>query len=218
VTDAAEYTIGTEVVCRDGACGYLKQVVIDPVAKVLRHLVVEPRHREGLGRLVPIEQVDSVGEVIRLRCTTKELEAFPFAEEIRFLSGVGPDLGYGPNQAYAMPYFALDYSAGSLGGIAAADSSPHMVSYDRIPQDEVEVRRGDPVQATDGPIGRVRGLVVDPGDHRVTHVLLDEGHLWGRKEVAIPITAVTSVDDGGAHLNLSKDQVRDLPPVGVQRP
>jgi hypothetical protein len=30
--------------------------------------------------------------------------------------------------------------------------------------------------------------VTQPG--HVTHVLLQEGHLWGRKEVAIPITAV----------------------------
>lgn len=218
MSGGAEFTIGTEVVCSDGAFGYLKQVVIDPVAKVLRHLVVEPRHREGLGRLVPIEQVDSVGEVIRLRCTTKELETLPFAEETRFLSATGSDLGYPPDQAYVMPYFTLGTAGGQFGGIAAADASPHIVSYDRIPQHEVEVRRGDPVHATDGPIGRVRGLVVDPGDHHVTHVLLDEGHLWGRKEVAIPITAVTKVDEAGAHLNLTKEQVRDLPPVDVHHP
>ena len=42
--------------------------------------------------------------------------------------------------------------------------------------------RGDPVHALDGEIGRVQGLLVDPDDHRVTHVLLEEGHLWGRKK------------------------------------
>jgi sporulation protein YlmC with PRC-barrel domain len=209
------YTIGTEVLCSDGVCGHLKQVVIDPVARVLRHLIVEPRHRQGLGRLVPVEQVASVDKAIHLSCTTKEFEALPFAEESRFLSATGTDLDYGPGEAYVMPYFALDYSAGPLGGIAAADGAPHIVSYDRIPEHEVEVRRGDPVQASDGPIGQVRGLVVDPGDHHVTHLLLEEGHLFGRKEVAIPITAVTSVDDEGAHLKLTRDQVRDLPPVGI---
>jgi hypothetical protein len=63
----------------------------------------------------------------------------------------------------------------------------------------------------------VRGLVVDPSDYHVTHVLLDEGHLWGEKEVAIPISAVTSVDEG-VRLNLTKDEVRDLPPVEVGHP
>jgi hypothetical protein len=43
-------------------------------------------------------------------------------------------------------------------------------------------------------------------------VLLREGHLWGRKTVAIPISAVTGVD-AGIRLNLTKEQVGELPPV-----
>ena len=46
----------------------------------------------------------------------------------------------------------------------------------------------------------------------MTHVLLQEGHLWGRKKVAIPISAVTGVD-AGIRLNLTKQQVAELPPV-----
>jgi hypothetical protein len=48
-------------------------------------------------------------------------------------------------------------------------------------------------------------------------VLLEEGHLWGSKEVAIPIQAVTRVDNGIC-LNLTKQQVKDLPPVEIDRP
>jgi len=59
----------------------------------------------------------------------------------------------------------------------------------------------------------VQGFLVNPGDDRVTHVLLLEGHLWGRKKVAIPISAVTGVD-AGIRLNLTKEQVAELPPVG----
>jgi hypothetical protein len=51
----------------------------------------------------------------------------------------------------------------------------------------------------------------------VTHVLLDEGHLWGKKRVAIPISAVKDVK-GGVRLNLTKDQVRDLPAVELDHP
>jgi hypothetical protein len=80
-----------------------------------------------------------------------------------------------------------------------------------VPWGEVDVRHGDQVHATDGEIGLVGGLVVDPADHRVTHVLLQEGQLWGRKAVAIPASAVTEVR-AGIRLNLSKQQVEDLPP------
>jgi hypothetical protein len=39
----------------------------------------------------------------------------------------------------------------------------------------------------------------------VTHALLGEGHLWGRKEVAIPISAVTKVENG-IWLNLTRSR------------
>ena len=38
---------------------------------------------------------------------------------------------------------------------------PQPVTYDTVPLDEVEVRRGEHVHATDGDIGRVQGLVID---------------------------------------------------------
>jgi len=51
----------------------------------------------------------------------------------------------------------------------------------------------------------------------VTHILLDEGHLWGKKRVAIPISAVKDVG-AGVRLTLTKDQLRDLPPVDLAEP
>jgi len=91
------------------------------------------------------------------------------------------------------------------------------VVVDTVPLGEVAIRRGDPVHATDGDIGKVQGLVINPADRHVTHVLLQEGHLWGRKEVAIPISDVTGVDDG-IQLNITKQQVEDLAPVDVDHP
>ncbi len=73
------------------------------------------------------------------------------------------------------------------------------------------------VHATDGEIGQVEGLVIDPRNRHVTHVLLQEGHLWGRKEVAIPISAVTGVEDG-IRLSITKHEVQDLPPVDIDHP
>jgi hypothetical protein len=92
------------------------------------------------------------------------------------------------------------------------------VISDRVPVGEVEVRRGDQVHASDGAVGHIRGLVIDPSDHHVTHFLLEEGHLWGKKTVAIPIGAAKDVGELGVTLDLTRDQVRDLPPVDVDLP
>lgn len=201
------FTIGSRVSCRDGDCGELRRVVVDPVARSLTHLVVEPKYRQGIGRLVPIDLVDSPATGIRLRCTKSEFDALERAEETQFLPATNEQVGYQQEHVLAWPYYGLGMGLG-MG------ARPETLTYDRVPLGEVEVRRGDHVHATDGPIGRVRGLVVDRSDHQVTHVLLDEGHLWGHKRVAIPITAVTSVDDG-VRLALTKDAVRDLPAVDL---
>ena len=98
--------------------------------------------------------------------------------------------------------------------VPIADDLP-LASQDAVDGERQSNR--EPVHATDGHIGHVEGLVIDPRNHHVTHVLLQEGHLWGRKEVAIPISAVTDVVDG-IRLSLTKQEVEDLPPVEVHHP
>jgi hypothetical protein len=213
VSDMAEYTIGTEVTCGDGVCGDLRRVVIDPVARALTHLVVEPKHRRGLGRLVPIGLVDATAEGICLRCSAADFDVLEEAEETHFLPEAGEQMGYEDRQALAWPYYGLGGGVDGMGmGVA---NTPQFTIDDRVPAGEVDVRRGEHVHATDGNIGRVQGLVIDPKDHHITHVLLEEGHLWGKKQIAIPISAVKDVAVDGVRLNLTKDEVRDLPPVDL---
>ncbi|HKI66341.1 MAG TPA: hypothetical protein VJ989_03640 [Solirubrobacterales bacterium] len=61
MSDSTEFTIGSDVSCSDGARGELKRVVVDPVARALTHLVVEPKHGGGAGRLMPVDLVSSAG-------------------------------------------------------------------------------------------------------------------------------------------------------------
>jgi hypothetical protein len=210
VSETAEFTIGSDVSCPDGPCGQLRRVVVDPVARALTHLVVEAKHRQGTGHLVPIELVSSSGAEIHLRCTVAQFEALEDAEETQFLLGARGQWGYGQDQMLSHSYYGLGLGAMGMGMMGG----PQPITFDRVPVGDVEVRRGEPVHATDGPIGQVQGLVVDTHDHHVTHVLLDQGHLWGKKRVAIPFSAVTGVDDG-VQLNLTKDEVGDLPPVSL---
>jgi hypothetical protein len=214
--DAEPFIIGTDVSCTDGECGQLARVIIDPVARTVTHLAVTPKHHEGLGRLVPIDLVEAADETIRLRCTTAEFERLDDAEEDQFLPYTDPESGH-TGGALSWPYYGLHFDASPVGstGFATLDTptAPKPVAADRVPLGEVEISRGDQVHASDGPIGVIEGLVVDPRDHHVTHVLLQEGHLWGRKQVAIPISALIHSDAGLIRVGLTKVQVRDLPPV-----
>jgi sporulation protein YlmC with PRC-barrel domain len=217
ISETTKFTMGSDVRCTDGVCGTLRRVVVDPVARTLTHLVVEPGRRERDGHLVPIELVSSAGTEIELSCALAEFEDLEAAQELRFLSGARGQWGYEQEEMLSWPYYGLGVGGGGvgIGGMGrnwSANDDVRAASYEHIPAGEIQVRRGEHVHATDGLIGRVQGLVVDPADHRVTHVLLDAGHLWGLKQVAIPIGSIAGVDNG-VLVNLTKDQVRDLPPI-----
>jgi sporulation protein YlmC with PRC-barrel domain len=215
VAETVQFTIGADASCTDGACGRVSRVVVDPVARVVTHLVVEPEHRQGLGRLVPLGLVEVTEDGIRLDCTRAAFEKLDPAEQTQFVPGTRGYAAYGPEQVLSWPYYGLG-GEGVMGDSVGKVSQT--VTYDSVPLGEVAVRRGAHVHATDGAIGQVQGLVIDPGSRHVTHVLLQEGHLWGRKDVAIPISAVTGVDDDGIRLGIAKQQVQDLPPVDIDHP
>ncbi|MDQ2894180.1 MAG: PRC-barrel domain-containing protein [Actinomycetota bacterium] len=213
MSGSARFRIGTEVVARDAVCGELSRVIIDPVAKALTHLVVAPRHHGGLGQLVPIELVEAThDDQIRLNCDAAQFRALEDSQDVEVLPASSSAWGYGTGQAQMWPYYGLGMGAGGVG--MGLGGGPQPVVIDRVPLGEVQVRRGDQVHATDGWIGSVQGLVIDPKDHHVTHVLLQEGHLWGRKQVAIPIRT-TSRMQSGIRVELTKDQVHHLPPVDL---
>jgi sporulation protein YlmC with PRC-barrel domain len=195
--------MGARVVASDGECGELARVVINPVGQTLTDLVVAPKHHPGLGRLVPVELVEAVeSDQIRLRCSTARFHGLDDAEEIQFLPA-DTDAGRYGSQALMWPYYGL-------GMPLSRDD--RAILTERVPVGEVEVHRGDQVHARDGWIGSVQGLVIDPTDHHVTHVLLQEGHVWGRKQVAIPIGGTSRVREE-IRVELTKQQVQELPPI-----
>jgi sporulation protein YlmC with PRC-barrel domain len=216
--DTSQFTIGTAASCSDGPVGKVSRLIVDPVAEKVTHLVVEPEHRPGPSRLVPLDLVDGAAGEIRLHCTMAEFEKLGPAEEDQFIPATN-----GLGQVGYWPYYGLVGGMGvgglGLGGTMGVGGGipAQTVIRDTVPPGEVDVRRGEPVHATDGDIGRVQGLVIDPGSGHVTHVLLQEGHLWGRKEVAIPISAVAGTG-AGIRLTIAKQEVQDLPPVDIDHP
>ena len=191
-----EFVIGAKANCTDGPCGEVTRLIVDPAARTVTHLVIDPAHGEeqGYARLVPLDLVDAAADEIRLRCTLAEFGQLERAEERVLVEGRATGLGPGGTRA-------------PMGVPKAART----VVEEIVPLGETQLRPGEPVHAVDGEIGHVHGFLVNEG-HRVTHVLLKEGHFWGRKEVAIPVSAVTGLEYG-IRLNLTKKQVEDLPPA-----
>jgi hypothetical protein len=211
--ETVHYTIGSGVRCADGECGSLKRVVINPISRRVTHLVVDPGRDED--RLVPVSLLDTGTADLVLVCGRDAFEALESAEEEHFLSGADDGFAYDPQQTMVWPYFG---PAVAIAGLSPSPLTPAgaatTTTRERVPAGEVQIRRGEHVVAGDGDAGRVHGLVVDEGGHIVTHVLVSEGHLWGKKIVAVPIADVepslTTI-----RVNYTKDQLKDFPEVDL---
>ena len=200
--------LGSDAVCSDGYRGEVQGVVIDPAARTVTHVVVELKGRRGLARLVPLDLVDAAPGQLELRCTETEFQSLDAAEET--LAEFVP--GY-PDPVQLLPPGWRGAGGPTLEG-GSIPRIPEQETIDVIPPGEVEERRGDHVHATDGDVGQVHALRIDPRSHQITHLLLKEGPVWARKQAAIPFDQVAGFDDG-IRLNLTKQQVRDLPPADI---
>ena len=210
--------LDSPVHCADAQFGELADVVIDPTTRCVTHLVVRPHNRPHDARIVPVGWATSEGRdaAIRLTATVAEVDRLDRLHETAYLRLGGfpvadPDWDVGVQDLLGMPYFQ---------GIEAQpiEADPHvMFGYDRVPKGEVEIRRASAVTAADGAdLGRVDGFVVDGAGH-ISHVVLERGHLWGHREVTIPIGAVDRVENDVVVLSLTKGEVGALPSHRVHR-
>jgi sporulation protein YlmC with PRC-barrel domain len=72
------------------------------------------------------------------------------------------------------------------------------------------VTKGTPIFCTDGPVGEVHDVLIDPETERPTHIILREGILV-IKEVNIPIGYVQEVEGNRVLLKVNKEKIERLP-------
>jgi sporulation protein YlmC with PRC-barrel domain len=194
------------VQCSDSPCGKSTNVIVNPITHQVTHVVVQDKKLPQYAtRLVPIDKVASATHnQITLSCTLDEVARMDPFIITRFIQESGSGQAYGSGEAYTSQYVLND---------TAYDS----VKEEQIPQGELSVYSGMHVQASDGKVGKLDELVLDPKSGDITHLQMREGHLWGKKDVAIPVSAVDFVDEDTIYLKLDKKAVKALPAVPVKR-
>jgi uncharacterized protein YrrD len=206
--------LGRPVRCADGALRELADVVIDSGGRRVTHLVVRPYKRPEAARLVPLElvELDTSGSgQVSLRCTEDRLEELePVHEFAYLLPGQQPEEDPKWDVGVEDMYPAQLYDPSDFG-LSARDVDLGVgVFYDRVPRGEIELRHASSVYSADRHhVGQVEGLVLDERD-RVTHLLVERGHLWWRREIAVPGDAVSSFETDLVTLSVPKSGLRDF--------
>jgi sporulation protein YlmC with PRC-barrel domain len=201
--------LNVQVECTDGAYGHSVFVLINPIIDQVTHLVVKEDSSPNKEYIVPVDFVtETKADTIRLRCSKAELEKMePFIKttviEEKLPKGVSVGM-YGTG-LYYIPYVTTEKTV------------YESVENQQIPPGELAVRRGTRVEATDGDVGHVDEFVINPENGHITHLVLREGHPWGKKDVIIPVSAVGNTREDTVFLKIDKHQIESLPTFPLNR-
>ena len=143
-------------------------------------------------------------DLVLLRCTCQELAQQQLFVDTELLHPIWPYLALMPGDYALWPY------------VPAPRASVIAPEHFHMPPGELAVSHGTRVQALDGPVGRVDEFTISPETGQITHLVLREGHLWGQKDVTIPVAQIDHIADDTVFLKLDKRGLEALPAVAVK--
>lgn len=200
-----------EVECVDGYGGYISALVFNPQTRIATHLVVRPKSHDNQEYLIPLALIERATDRdgILLNCLMEDLaKQEPFKHMVATDSpGMGGYTGEGM------------MAAEMHGGLAASDfnyraaEAPSFIEAEAIPAEQIAIRHGVPVRATDDEVGELDELFVNKESGEVTHLVFKEGHLWRKHHAIVSMDEVDRVSEEVVLLKLSKDAVEQLPKV-----
>ena len=207
-----EIPLNAQVECTDGVSGRSVFVLINPVVEEVTHLVVRDDSSPHKEYIVPVDLVaETIAGTIQLRCSRAEMEKMDPFIVTRYIKDKVPARYteysgmYGVGSIYYFPYNTPNFTV----------SNP--VEFQQVPPGELAVYRGTRVEATDGYVGKVDEFVVNPENCHITHLVMREGHLWGQKDVIIPLSAMGETHGDTLYLKLNKHQIESLPTFPMHR-
>lgn len=175
-------------------------VVIDPAKQVVVYFIAQDANKQRW--LVPLKDViDADDELVRLRLTEEEFNQLPVFEESQFMSGEDEENDFfKASKSGSHPIFYIP------------DLSPDTTVS---PDKDLALIRGAFVEASDGFIGTVEEIVIDPKSGAATEIVV---HTEGRNKVefTLPVTMIERAQVDTVYLKLNKEEVEALPAVPVK--
>jgi uncharacterized membrane protein/sporulation protein YlmC with PRC-barrel domain len=192
-----EFPINVDVFCSDGQYGKSTAIIVDPVTEKVSFIAVSDPERLYTEYLVPVNKIAHAdASSIELNATKADLEKMEKFSEAEFLD---------------VPYYSYD----RLDGVS--DPMAGFFRKEHLPEGSIAVVKGMIVEATDGIVGNVGELVLHPETGKITHLVMQTGHIWGSAEVSIPVSQINRVDQMTVYLDRDKQSIETLPIVQIRR-
>ena len=156
--------------------------------------------------LVSVDTISgSTPEDVTLSFTLNDLSLMETFETINYKSMAEPTTESLDSSVFIWPF------------LPPADDSPMYEVKAQVPPQDLVIRRGAQVEATDGKIDKVDGFMVNPENSRIAQLVLEKGNFWENHDVAIPIDSADAYDGQVVTLKLDQKGQNALPRLKVKR-
>ncbi|MGD8622609.1 MAG: PRC-barrel domain-containing protein [Anaerolineales bacterium] len=196
--------VGAKVYAGEKPCGRSISLVLNPVTDEVTDVAIELNGFGDHEVLVPLEHVVRSSENgIWFDLSKDEISALPEFLRTEFIQAEIPK-EYAGGALVLWPYLV-------------SESKNIPVEVEMVPVDELAVHVGAEVISLDGKVGTVDEFLVDPQNDHISHLVMHEGHLWGKKDVFIPVSDISRMDEHSVKVDLDKQQIEALPELPAHR-
>lgn len=204
--------------------GVVKNLIVEQFTNEVTHLVVEKSILfNTTQKVLPANAVQAItddGKRIHINLSksqVEQLDDFETREYVQVQHGHGAHLA--ESQSFHMGDSGYLYPiAGSGGalmpgldrvaplntGTGAADSAYTIKT--NIPDNSLVLKAGADVEATDGRLGKIKKVNLDPASHKIAGFVIEEGGFFD-EDYAIPLDLVESITDNVVRLNVAKENL-----------
>lgn len=191
--------LNAHVECLDGRIGRLENIILNPKTEKVTYLVVRGNDLQNTERLVPERLVKEAShDTVFLSISKEKFEGMKnFIQEEYIPSNI--------------TLYMAEQAGWDMGTPASV-----FVEHEAVPAGGLIVHKGAKVFATDGHAGKVDDFLVEKKTGRITHLILLEGHLWGKKDISVPINQIDRYEDGNIYLKIDKIGVEALPVIDMK--
>jgi len=197
--------LNVDVHCTDGRCGRSTHIIINPTIEKVTHVVVREQWPSKTERIVPVDWVAATTrQVIVLNNSRDEFSLLDPFNQTDFIQREVPHFATDPALTLVWPYTV---------------PAQQIIEDTRrvVPPDELAIRRGAKVKATDGKIGQVDEFLIDPESGYISHLILREGLPWDKKHITIPLAQIERLEENTVLLKLDKKSVKALPSIPLKQ-
>lgn len=193
--------VGSPVIAKDGNCGYLRQVILDPDQKKVIGLVVKPDHLAKFTVIVPMDQVaDATEDDVRLRLDPEQVFSLArfqdgspfFIEDKWYLVGKNGPFRWSAEERMVSQAPGPNHGRGVENPIAQGCKI----------HPAIRLCPGQSVLSRNRRIGRVNFFFIQPNGQIISMVI--QARSLPPRELIVPIEWIQAVEQ--RFVKLSEDQ------------